>query len=213
MTRLQVAAVGSFVVLAGAWLTADVLVLRDGRRVQGRVVGIREGVIEFEEQRLFRRGRVVLIDRTDVRLIEFEDDDGEVSEAPGPDRDDEQAPRRPAGLREREVIVSADVAWNDAGLDVRSGQVVYFHAEGRVSWGPGRRDRAQGERNSPRNPNRPIPNRPAAALIGRVGDADPFFIGAEEGAIRMRSSGRLHLGINDDYFQDNSSNFVVTVYY
>ena len=55
---------------------------------------------------------------------------------------------------------------------------------------------------------------PAAALIGRIGESsDYFFIGDEKGAIRVQSAGRLHLGVNDDYLQDNSGAFRVTVYY
>ena len=110
-------------------------------------------------------------------------------------------------------MVSADVPWNDARIEVRAGQTVYFTATGRVSWGPGRRDGPAGERNSPRNPARPIPGRPGAALIGKVGDQDPFFIGDEQGPVRVRETGRLYLGINDDFLGDNSSNFRVTVYY
>ena len=51
-------------------------------------------------------------------------------------------------------------------------------------------------------------------MIGRIGDANEyFFIGDDEGAIRMRSSGRLYLGVNDDYLKDNTGSFRVTVYY
>jgi len=38
-------------------------------------------------------------------------------------------------------------------------------------------------------------------------------VGSDESAIRIRSSGRLFLGINDDFLQDNSGNFRVIVYY
>ena len=38
-------------------------------------------------------------------------------------------------------------------------------------------------------------------------------IGDDRGAIRMRSSGRLYLGINDDNLQDNTGYFTVIVYY
>ena len=55
-------------------------------------------------------------------------------------------------------------------------------------------------------------NRNAAALIGRIGN-DLFFIGDETGPMRMRSSGRLYLGVNDDVLTDNSGNFRVVVYY
>jgi hypothetical protein len=57
-----------------------------------------------------------------------------------------------------------------------------------------------------------MPSRPAAALIGRIDD-NVFFIGNDRDGIRVRDSGRLYLGINDDYLQDNTGSFRVTVYY
>jgi hypothetical protein len=118
-------------------------------------------------------------------------------------------------MRERQIIVSADVGWNDAGIEVRSGQTIYIEATGQVRWGKDRRDGPAGERNSPPNPGRPMPNRNAAALIGRIGSGsgDYFFIGDETGPIRVRSSGRLFLGVNDDVLTDNTGNFRVVVYY
>ena len=115
-------------------------------------------------------------------------------------------------MREKQVIVSADVQWIDSGVDVRSGQTVFFEAQGRVRWGRDRQDGPAGERNSPSNPNRPMGNRNAAALIGKIGN-DLFFIGDDTGAIRVRNSGRLYLGVNDDVLTDNSGNFRVVVYY
>jgi len=117
-------------------------------------------------------------------------------------------------MRERQTIVSADVAWNDTGVDVRAGQTIHFESTGQVRWGKDRRDGPAGERNSPANPNRPMGNRNAAALIGKIGTGnDFFFIGDETGPVRMRSAGRLYLGINDDVLTDNSGNFRVVVYY
>ena len=59
-----------------------------------------------------------------------------------------------------------------------------------------------------------MPNRNAAALIGRIGeDGDPFFIGNDTGPIRMRAAGRLYLGINDDYLQDNTGSLRVVIMY
>jgi hypothetical protein len=116
-------------------------------------------------------------------------------------------------LREREVVVNADNAWTDTGIDVRSGQTVYFRPQGRIRWGKDRRDGPEGEKDSPNNPARPIPSRPGGALIGRIGSNDVFFVGAESAPFRMRSSGRLFLGINDDYLLDNTGNFRVMVSY
>jgi hypothetical protein len=184
---------------------ADTLVLRNGTRIQGELLAVRNGTIEFEERSGSGRARRIALNRDEVSRIEF-------SSFTSDDRD---VAGRPGGLRERQIIVSADVPWNDAGIDVRSGQTIYFEATGNVRWGRDRRDGPEGEDNSPSNPNRPLPNRPAAALIGKVGNTsqDYFFIGAEQGAIRVRSSGRLYLGINDDFLSDNSGNFRVTIYY
>lgn len=193
-------------------VSADTLVLRDGRRVQGELIGVRDGVVEFEGQRGFLGGRErIRVDRDDVARIELDDNrDNYNSGFNG----GSSTSGRPSGLREREVNVSGTIAWNDTGVMVRSGQDVFFRASGRVRWGPGRQDGPAGEHNSPRQAGRPIPSRPAAGLIGRVGDSDDvFFIGDETGAIRMRSSGRLLLGINDDMLGDNSGGFRVTVYY
>ena len=91
--------------------------------------------------------------------------------------------------------------------------MIYFEASGRIRWGSNRQDGPEGENNSPRNPSRPIPGRPAAALIGRVGDDAPFFVGSDTEGIRVRGSGTLFLGVNDETLEDNSGSFRVTVYY
>ena len=53
-------------------LLADVLVLRNGTRVQGELITVRNGVIEFEEQRSGGRGRVLRVDREEVVRIELD---------------------------------------------------------------------------------------------------------------------------------------------
>jgi len=197
----------ALVVLLPSALQADTLILRDGSRVQGELIAIRNGQIEFEERRGFGGGRTLRFDRDEVDRIEFEN-----RRFTNNSGNNNSFNARPSGMREKQTIVSADVAWNDTGIDVRAGQSVYFEAQGRVRWGRDRQDGPAGERNSPSNPNRPMGNRNAAALIGKIGD-DMFFIGDETGPVRLRSSGRLFLGVNDDVLTDNSGNFRVVVYY
>jgi hypothetical protein len=194
--------------LMSASLQADTLYLRDGSRLQGELIAVRNGTIEFEERRSYGSGRTLRFDRDEVVRIEFDNN----RRSGG---NDFSAGGRPSGMRERQAVVSADVAWNDTGIEVRAGQTIYFQAQGQVRWGRDRRDGPAGERNSPSNPNRPMGNRNAAALIGKVGNGsnDYFFIGDDTGPIRMRASGRLYLGVNDDVLTDNSGNFRVVVYY
>lgn len=205
MTRTSIVLVTlAGVALSGAGLVADTLVMRNGNRINGRLVSVRGGTIEFDEQR-GSGTRTIRVDQDEVRTIEF--DRGGSSGGSGGDND------RPSGMRERELDVVARSPWTNTGITVRAGQTIYFKADGRVRWGNDRRDGPAGESNSPRNANRPIPSRPAAALIGRVGGEAPFFIGDDQGGIRMRSSGELSLGINDDVFDDNTGSFRVTVSY
>jgi hypothetical protein len=58
----------------------------------------------------------------------------------------------------------------------------------------------------------PIGTIPAGALIGRVGNGQPFSIGDTTQVFEMPANGRLFLGINDDHVADNSGNFVVRVW-
>ena len=211
MTRFTIglAVVTAIVVGASAALLADTLVMRDGTRIQGELKSVSSsGVIEFVEHRGWST-RTIRVNRDEVERIELDENTGYSSGGT------QERPSRPSGMRERELSVAANVAWIDSGIDLRPGQTVYFEATGKVNWGPGRKDGPEGEHNSPHNASRPIPSRPAAALIGRIGadSTDYFFIGDERGPIRIPARGRLFLGINDDYLIDNSGSFRVTVYY
>jgi hypothetical protein len=202
--KRRIAAVSLLVLVGGAMASADTLVLTNGRRVQGELLGVYGREIEFEERSGGRR--IIRVPRNEIARIEFLDD-------PSGNRPPDELPGIPRGMRERQVNVSAREAWTDTGIDVRNGQQIYFQSNGEVRWGPSRRDGAGGERNSPYNAGRPLPDRPGAALIARVGERDVFFIGAEQGPFRVRGNGRLFLGINDDVLTDNSGALRVTVSY
>jgi hypothetical protein len=209
--KRRLAAVAVMVLAASAATWADTLVLTSGRRVQGELIGVSGSEIEFAERGWSRR--VVRVPRSEIVRIEFEPQQQGWAGGPnGGGRDDVGG--IPRGMRERQVSVTARTPWTDTGIEVRAGQQIFFSSTGEVRWGPNRRDDAGGEDNSPVNANRPIPDRPAAALIARIGDRqDVFFIGDDTAPIRARSSGRLYLGINDDYLEDNSGSLRVKVSY
>jgi hypothetical protein len=195
--------------LATAALEADTLIFRDGTRIEGDLVSVAGDTIEFRERR--GRGRVLRVDRDELRSIELESG-FDTDEPARPSR-----PSRPRGLREKDVLVSGDVPFVDTGIDVRPGQQIYFESTGNVWWKPSEKTGPEGESGSDRerDSRRPLPRRPTGGLLGKVGQdsTDLFFIGADPGPIRVRSAGRLLLGVNDDYVQDNHGNFRVVVYY
>jgi hypothetical protein len=61
-----------------------------------------------------------------------------------------------------------------------------------------------------RAPSAPLASRVAGALIARVGDSAPLFVGNER-TLRAPTSGQLYLGVNDDHLADNRGEFHVRV--
>ena len=204
-------AVSFLIAATGVMVSADTLVLMDGRRVSGELLGVYGREIEFEDRSGYGR-RIIRIPRNDILRIEFTSEQPPFANGGRP-LDPLPVPGIPKGMRERQVNVSAREAWTDTGIDVRQGQQIYFEPRGEVRWGPNRRDDAAGEHDSPYNAGRPLPDRAGAALIGRIGERDVFFIGGDQGPFRIRGNGRLYLGINDDVLTDNSGALRVTVSY
>ena len=201
--KRHIAAVSLLVMAAGIMASADTLVLTNGRRIQGELLGVFGREIEFEERNGFGGRRIVRVPRNEIDRIEFVDDRNS--------RDDDRVvPRR---MRERNVTVNPTEAWTDTGVELRNGQEVYFQTTGQVTWSPNRRVDADGTRNSKPDTNRPLPDRNSGALIGRIGERDIFFIGTDMGPFRVRGNGRLYLGVNDDRIDDNTGSYRVIVSY
>lgn len=110
------------------------------------------------------------------------------------------------------IMVSGRTAWTDTGVSVRAGQLLDIDATGTV--------RFSGRSEDIANPNgaghlatarAPLPKLAIGALIGRVGNSAPFFVGENRTGLRAPASGRLYLGINDDNLGDNSGSFQANV--
>ena len=102
--------------------------------------------------------------------------------------------------------------WTDTGITIRAGDTINFDAQGTVRLSNGRNDiaGAGGTLSGRREANAPLPNQVAGALIARIGNSPPLFIGNRR-SVRAPFGGRLYLGVNDDYLNDNSGDFQVTV--
>lgn len=118
-----------------------------------------------------------------------------------------------SGSNSREVVVPSTQRWYDTGIDVRAGDVLNFQATGTIQMSTGNsNDSANpaGALSGRRADNAPFPDRPAGALIARVGNGTALFLG-ERGQVRVASTGRLYLSVNDDYLEDNTGEYRVTL--
>jgi hypothetical protein len=201
------------VLLAAPAASPDTLIMDNGRRIQGELISINRNVIVFDRDDGVRDGvrdgvvgggRRLRVDRNAVRTISFDDNvyTGD---------DDDFTPGVGTVGTGQDVFVRADSPWTETGVFLRAGELFRLDASGTINWGGGRVDGPAGEVGSPYNANRPMPNRPGGALIARVGNGEPFFVGPGQTSFRASTTGRLYLGVNDDYLRDNSGSFRVYV--
>jgi hypothetical protein len=110
------------------------------------------------------------------------------------------------------VTVPANQPWTPTGMAVRRGETIRINATGDVNWSPNPADHASpaGAATGRRSDGPVVANAAGGALIGRVGNSQPFLIGNRD-AVRMPASGELFLGINDNILTDNTGNFTVTL--
>jgi Ca2+-binding EF-hand superfamily protein len=110
------------------------------------------------------------------------------------------------------IRVEGTQQWTDTGINVRAGDTITFDGQGTVRISNNRNDIAGvgGTLSGRREANAPLPNQTAGALIARIGNSPPLFIGNRR-SVRAPFGGRIYLGVNDDYLQDNSGDFQVTV--
>lgn len=110
------------------------------------------------------------------------------------------------------VTIRGNEQWKSTGVTVQAGDAVRFQASGNVRFSPDPADNAapQGAANRHTVAGAPLPQQPGGALLGRVGDGQPFLIG-NQSSVTMGTSGLLLLGINDDNVADNSGEFSVVI--
>lgn len=114
------------------------------------------------------------------------------------------------------IAVSARQPWTDTNLTVRAGEYLVFDPAGEISFSRDREHVSTPEGHGAREGREaglPLETAMVGALIGKVGvNGRPFLIGAGTEDIRIPTSGRLFLGINDDGLNDNSGAYEVVIY-
>ena len=122
------------------------------------------------------------------------------------------APVGTSGVATQTVRVNGQQRWIDAGIDVRAGDVITVDASGSIQMSDNAQDTANpaGSNTGRRANDAPILNQPAGALIARVGDYGPIFVGGRN-SFTAPVSGRLYFGVNDDHLPDNRGEFIVNI--
>ncbi len=110
------------------------------------------------------------------------------------------------------VVVPANRQWTQTGITVRQGWNLSLTTSGEIQFSPDSSDRAApaGNNADKRVPGAPMPQVLAGALIGRIGNGQPFGVGNLT-SLRAPASGPLFLGINDDNVADNAGQFQVSI--
>jgi hypothetical protein len=110
------------------------------------------------------------------------------------------------------ISVPATAGWVNTGLTVRQGQMILLTATGEVRLSTDMNDTATpaGSKSGRKAASAPLPGVLAGALIGRVGNGQPFGIGNQT-SVPAPSAGTLFLAVNDDQLSDNAGAFGVDV--
>jgi hypothetical protein len=109
------------------------------------------------------------------------------------------------------VEVKAASRWSGTGLYISEGDsLTITYLSGKWSPWPGGQYDAIGSGGDPRCRCNVIEGVSHAALIGKIGANDPFFVG-DQYFHRVGESGELFLGINDMDLYDNSGSLRIRV--
>jgi hypothetical protein len=110
------------------------------------------------------------------------------------------------------ITVQANQQWTPTGVTVRQGERIRFQTSGQIQLSNDAQDiaGAAGSMQQRKADRAPLPGNFAGALIGRVGNGQPFPIG-DQTEVTMPAGGQLFLGINDDELGDNRGEFRVKV--
>lgn len=142
-----------------------------------------------------------------------------------------RTPHVPAVVNNEQVspdalVIPANLAWTDTGIDVVAGQPLTIVGKGRVAIG--RLKRVKGDAENEVGPRGtffygnklaeaqfPLPAAgsgpaPCFCLIGRIGNGPVFYVGPERSCI-AELTGRLWLGINDYDVSENVGEFYAEV--
>jgi len=123
------------------------------------------------------------------------------------------------GFAVNEINVPGSQPWTDTGIEIRAGDLVSINATGGIRFS------VNGPFGGPdgdgpdchhlgveiRRWTFPDADLSCHSLIGRIGLSGPIFEVGSSGRFRTPVDGRLYLGVNDNFFPDNSGNWTAEI--
>src|SRR6266508_3329863 len=197
------------VMVAAGFAVADTIYLRDGRTIQGTLLGFINGrfVVRVDSRQTnFPRAttdpNVARGERTyDRDILYFRPDEVERIEIEGRTMDDS---------RVETVQVPLESNWIDTGIDLRRNDHIQINASGVITVG---RTRITPDGLRSNDASAPLPRAPEGELIGAISDnprAPIFEVGSTRDIIADRD-GRLYLTANRGAFSDARGSFSVQI--
>jgi hypothetical protein len=111
-----------------------------------------------------------------------------------------------------EIIgVTAAERWIDTGLIIQAGDALTISADGRIQLSGDPKDTSTPAGSRRADPNAPLPQTPAGALLVRIGSAAPMLVGTHRAIPRTPVGGRLFLGINAGQLSKTSGFYRVDI--
>ncbi len=198
----------TIVMVAAGFAVADTIYLRDGRTIQGTLLGFINGrfVVRVDSrQSNFPRGTTdpnVARDRAYEGQIQyFRPEEVELIEIEGRTIDDSRA---------ETVQVTLESNWIDTGIDLHRNDHIQINASGVITAG---RTRITPDGLRSNDASAPLPRAAEGELIGAISDnprAPIFEIGSTRDIIADRD-GRLYLTANRGAFSDARGSFSVQI--
>jgi hypothetical protein len=193
-------------------LAGDYLHTVDKKVYEGKMVAFKYDTVYFNVYKFGKVYNTVRFPLNNVWKIEFNEPGEEGLETSFEIEQDYMKLRK--GKRTKMMVLPATEKWAATGIEVKIGQEILFSVSGSIHIDEKTKVYQNGESHLDWNNNKPLPNQPTGALIGRIGEkGDPFYIGADKAPFQVSAKGHLFIGINDFDFSDNTGKFTVTIYY
>jgi hypothetical protein len=195
---------------------AHVLVPRSGDPVKGRLVRIEGSLGDKDNPQppvavfMTEGGQERRLPVSEMRRVYL----GKVTQLDAPATQTTAAVPTTGSSSEHVVTLAGTTAWADSQIVVNKGDRLTINATGEVTLStPDDKATPAGAANGRKTPNTPYPDAAAGTLIGRIATAanengQVFVIGTQQ-TVSAPATGRLFLGINDDYVGDNTGQFEV----